>query len=170
MFTSIEIPEAFECPISHQIMVDPVSTVEGDTYDRLGIEEWLKDNLTNPSTGEDLSSNILITNKVLRSQIKEFVDKNKIAFINELVEALFSKNKEKSKLVLDLGVTIPWNSNEETYVACISNARKKFIEGIKNNDADCVQAFLDFGYPVDFWIKRAGLLCILLLFMGPTIF
>ncbi|XP_073271248.1 E3 ubiquitin-protein ligase PUB24-like [Primulina huaijiensis] len=37
----IEIPQYFICPISLQIMKDPVTTVAGITYDRESIEQWL---------------------------------------------------------------------------------------------------------------------------------
>ncbi|KAL2328402.1 hypothetical protein Fmac_021829 [Flemingia macrophylla] len=37
----VEIPQYFACPISFQIMEDPVTTVTGITYDRESIEQWL---------------------------------------------------------------------------------------------------------------------------------
>ncbi|KAK6138165.1 hypothetical protein DH2020_028101 [Rehmannia glutinosa] len=37
----IDIPQYFLCPISLQIMRDPVTTVTGITYDRESIEKWL---------------------------------------------------------------------------------------------------------------------------------
>ncbi|XVF69273.1 hypothetical protein PTKIN_Ptkin11bG0067800 [Pterospermum kingtungense] len=38
----MEIPQYFVCPISLQIMKDPVTVVTGITYDRESIEQWLK--------------------------------------------------------------------------------------------------------------------------------
>ncbi|XP_028756775.1 E3 ubiquitin-protein ligase PUB23-like [Neltuma alba] len=37
----IEVPEYFVCPISLEIMKDPVTTATGITYDRKSIERWL---------------------------------------------------------------------------------------------------------------------------------
>lgn len=37
----VEIPQYFLCPISLEIMKDPVTTVTGITYDREKIEQWL---------------------------------------------------------------------------------------------------------------------------------
>ncbi|KAM3374279.1 E3 ubiquitin-protein ligase PUB24-like [Capsicum galapagoense] len=37
----VEIPQYFLCPISLQIMKDPVTTITGITYDRENIEQWL---------------------------------------------------------------------------------------------------------------------------------
>ncbi|CAL9205606.1 unnamed protein product [Musa hybrid cultivar] len=38
---SVEVPQYFTCPISLQIMKDPVTTITGITYDRESIERWL---------------------------------------------------------------------------------------------------------------------------------
>ncbi|GLU19113.1 hypothetical protein SLE2022_353790 [Rubroshorea leprosula] len=38
----IEVPQYFLCPVSLQIMKDPVTVVTGITYDRESIEQWLK--------------------------------------------------------------------------------------------------------------------------------
>ncbi|KAL2540970.1 plant U-box 24 [Abeliophyllum distichum] len=46
----IEIPQYFLCPISLQIMKDPVTTVTGITYDRESIEQWLLAAAAQPST------------------------------------------------------------------------------------------------------------------------
>ncbi|KAG8374046.1 hypothetical protein BUALT_Bualt11G0090200 [Buddleja alternifolia] len=41
MDDNIEIPEYFICPISLQIMKDPITAISGITYDRESIENWL---------------------------------------------------------------------------------------------------------------------------------
>ncbi|GKU93742.1 hypothetical protein SLEP1_g7310 [Rubroshorea leprosula] len=38
----IEVPQYFLCPVSLQIMKDPVTVLTGITYDRESIEQWLK--------------------------------------------------------------------------------------------------------------------------------
>lgn len=38
----VEVPQYFVCPISLQIMKDPVTAITGMTYDRESIEKWLK--------------------------------------------------------------------------------------------------------------------------------
>ncbi|KAK7337322.1 hypothetical protein VNO77_17888 [Canavalia gladiata] len=52
----IEIPQYFMCPISLQIMKDPVTTITGITYDRDSIEHWLftNNNTTCPITRKPL--------------------------------------------------------------------------------------------------------------------
>jgi hypothetical protein len=43
-------------------MVDPVSTMDGHTYERQAITDWLENNDTSPSTGEILKDKSLIPN------------------------------------------------------------------------------------------------------------
>ncbi|XP_028126044.1 E3 ubiquitin-protein ligase PUB24-like isoform X2 [Camellia sinensis] len=70
----IEVPQYFICPISLQIMKDPVTTVSGITYDRESIEQWLlmaKDTITCPVTKQPLSSDSGLTpNHMLRRLIQ----------------------------------------------------------------------------------------------------
>jgi len=33
-------PPEFYCPITHEVMVDPVVAQDGHTYERQAIEEW----------------------------------------------------------------------------------------------------------------------------------
>ena len=51
-----KVPEVFFCPITHELMRDPVSTVDGLTYERSAIETWLATNDTSPLTGKQLAS------------------------------------------------------------------------------------------------------------------
>ncbi len=37
----IEIPEEYMCPITQELMLDPVFTYDGQTYEREAIENWL---------------------------------------------------------------------------------------------------------------------------------
>ncbi len=62
----------FLCPITHEIMKDPASTIDGHTYERAAIESWLKNHDTSPLTNEKLASKILIPNHQLKSLIAEF--------------------------------------------------------------------------------------------------
>ena len=46
-----EIPHEFKCPISREIMTDPVVTSDGHTYERSIIEQWFLTTTTSPLTG-----------------------------------------------------------------------------------------------------------------------
>ncbi|MCC2667386.1 MAG: hypothetical protein K0S63_1302, partial [Gammaproteobacteria bacterium] len=38
---NIEVPDAFECPITAEIMLDPLMASDGHSYERIAIEKWL---------------------------------------------------------------------------------------------------------------------------------
>lgn len=74
----VEIPEFFVCPISLQIMRDPVTAISGITYDRESIENWLfKGNNTCPVTKQPLPSDSDLTpNHTLRRLIQSWCTEN----------------------------------------------------------------------------------------------
>ncbi|CAM9003615.1 unnamed protein product [Rhodiola kirilowii] len=75
--TSIIIPEDFRCPISLELMKDPVIVSTGQTYERDFIEKWLKaGHLTCPKTQQPLTNTTLTPNYVLRSLIGQWCEAN----------------------------------------------------------------------------------------------
>ncbi|CAK9169370.1 unnamed protein product [Ilex paraguariensis] len=73
-------PEDFRCPISLELMTDPVTVSTGQTYDRASIQKWLKSgNLLCPKTGEKLTSTELLPNTSLRKLIQQFCSDNGIS-------------------------------------------------------------------------------------------
>lgn len=67
-----EIPYEFICSISQDIIIEPVKTIDGFTYDRQSIEKWFKKSNISPLTGLELESKILIPNLDLKKRIKNF--------------------------------------------------------------------------------------------------
>jgi actin beta/gamma 1 len=75
-----DVPESFRCPISLDLMFDPVIMSDGFSYERVDAEEWLQDHTTSPLTNNTLSSTQLISNVTLRHSIEEYqalVDKQR---------------------------------------------------------------------------------------------
>ncbi|KAI4304640.1 hypothetical protein MLD38_040120 [Melastoma candidum] len=71
------IPDDFRCPISLELMKDPVIVSTGQTYERTCIEKWLEDgHETCPKTQQPLSSTALTPNYVLRSLISQWCEAN----------------------------------------------------------------------------------------------
>ncbi|KAL3339530.1 hypothetical protein AABB24_028232 [Solanum stoloniferum] len=63
-------PPEYLCPLSHQLMKDPVVLASGQTYDRPFIEKWLnKGSRTCPETKEVLPNSDLIPNLLMRKLI-----------------------------------------------------------------------------------------------------
>ena len=69
-----EVPDDYICPITAEIMTDPVFTMDGFTYERAAITEWLRDGDTSPLTGATLESKRVIPNLTLRSMIRRFTE------------------------------------------------------------------------------------------------
>lgn len=75
----IEVPQFFICPISLQIMKDPVTAITGITYDRDSIEHWLfrNKNTTCPVTKQPLPLDSDLTpNHTLRRLIQSWCTQN----------------------------------------------------------------------------------------------
>jgi len=68
------VPDEFCCPLTHDIMHDPVVTVDGLAYERSAIAKWLTRSQSSPLTGAPLASTLLIDNVSLRGQIRRFLE------------------------------------------------------------------------------------------------
>ncbi|KAL7118987.1 hypothetical protein ABFS83_02G035500 [Erythranthe nasuta] len=74
----VHIPYHFRCPISLELMCDPVTVCTGQTYDRSSIESWVgTGNTTCPVTRVPLSDFTLIPNHTLRRLIQEWCVANR---------------------------------------------------------------------------------------------
>ncbi|WVZ73751.1 hypothetical protein U9M48_022028 [Paspalum notatum var. saurae] len=72
------VPSNFLCPISLDMMRDPVTAPTGITYDRGSVEEWLqRGNSTCPVTGRPLRPEDLIPNHATRRMIQEWCVANR---------------------------------------------------------------------------------------------
>ena len=69
-----EVPDALCCPISMEIMRDPVIAADGHTYERAEIEAWFANNRTSPKTGAVLPHGSLIPNHAAKAMISDFLD------------------------------------------------------------------------------------------------
>ena len=66
-----QAPASFYCPVSMELMADPVIVATGHTYDRRCIETWLaQGNRTCPVTGMRLRHLELVSNHALRNAIE----------------------------------------------------------------------------------------------------
>lgn len=71
--TFITIPKDFCCPISLDLMRDPVIISTGQTYDRSSISRWLEEgHCTCPKTGQMLPNTRLVPNRALRNLILQW--------------------------------------------------------------------------------------------------
>ena len=69
-------PSDFKCPISKELMDDPVVTDGGGTYERECIEEWLSTHTRDPETNAELESRRLVPNRALLRVISAWKQKH----------------------------------------------------------------------------------------------
>lgn len=65
----------FICSITHEIMIDPVITSDGHTYERSAIEKWLNYNNHSPMTREIITKDSIVPNIALRDIISKHFKK-----------------------------------------------------------------------------------------------
>ena len=67
------VPKEFICPITSDIMNDPVIAEDGNTYERAAIVQWFEDHNTSPLTNVVLESKKVILNRALKSLIDSYI-------------------------------------------------------------------------------------------------
>eukprot|EP00727_Mastigamoeba_balamuthi_P002597 m51a1_g12334 hypothetical protein (514) ;mRNA; r:489056-490673 len=68
-------PREYLCPITLELMSDPVVATDGFIYEGSAIKRWLRTNSTSPMTGAPMDPAPLIPCKTLRSAILEFKER-----------------------------------------------------------------------------------------------
>ena len=77
MCSTLEYPDNFLCPITYDIMHDPVSARDGHTYERSAIQRWFDEGKrSSPVTNEIMLSTDLIPNHFVKAQISTWRDQN----------------------------------------------------------------------------------------------
>lgn len=133
----LQIPNHFQCPITMELMKDPVTLSSGITYDRESIETWLNaGNFTCPVTNQFLRNFDQIPNHTLRKMIQDWCVENRLYGVEriptprvpvtsgEVSEILFYlkfsvKNLDQSGVLESLNVINKWGFESERNKLCI---------------------------------------------------
>ncbi|KAK7349405.1 hypothetical protein VNO77_06745 [Canavalia gladiata] len=87
---------SFYCPITQDVMVDPVETSSGQTFERSAIEKWFAEgNKSCPLTLIPLDTSILRPNKTLKQSIEEWKDRNTMITIATVKGKIQSGNDDE---------------------------------------------------------------------------
>jgi hypothetical protein len=90
------IPDEFRCPISLDLMKDPVIVASGHTYDRNSIAQWINSgHQTCPKSGQRLIHMALIPNYALKSMVHQWCQDNNVPLIDDSSSS-FSKSESSS--------------------------------------------------------------------------
>jgi hypothetical protein len=68
-------PAQFICPLSNQLMSDPVVAADGVSYQREAIMDWMRLRDVSPVTGQPLGSAVVQPNYALRAAIASEIAK-----------------------------------------------------------------------------------------------
>ncbi|KAI8006440.1 U-box domain-containing protein 43 [Camellia lanceoleosa] len=91
----LEPLQSFYCPITGDIMVDPVETSYGHTFERSAIQKWLADCNLCPITKSPLNASLLRTNKTLQKSIEEWKDRNTMITIASMKVKIQSDKEQE---------------------------------------------------------------------------
>jgi len=69
-----DLLETYVCPISQEIVTDPVIAEDGHTYERISIENWLKTHSTSPMTSQPIGKK-LVPNFKAKTTVLELQEK-----------------------------------------------------------------------------------------------
>lgn len=118
--------EAFTCPITQEIIKDPVSSKYGHLYEKKAIEDWIEKNHKCPMTNNPLEQKDLYANFAVKSAIEQFVKLNDS--INK-GEIKYNSNVEESK---DNQMPEQIQSMQQT----MNKLRKDFVDSHKAEDLE----------------------------------
>lgn len=99
------IYDAFVCPLTKQVMRDPVTLENGQTFDRESIEKWFKEcrdsgrKLVCPLTLKELRSTDLKPSIALRNTIEEWTARNEAAQLDMARRSLNLSSSESDVLL-----------------------------------------------------------------------
>ncbi|KAF7816503.1 U-box domain-containing protein 1-like [Senna tora] len=94
--TAHNVPDEFRCPISLDLMRDPVIVSSGHTYDRTSIAQWINSgHHTCPKSGQRLIHTALIPNYALKSLVQQWCYEKNVP-VNELTSSSSSSTWDES--------------------------------------------------------------------------
>lgn len=101
--------DSIYCPISYQIMENPVITPSGFTYERKFLEEWLITNPSCPMTGQYVDNELLVPNRIMKNIIDDIKRKNidiknapdKYTYVKFFCTYFFYKFVDKMRMIKD---------------------------------------------------------------------
>jgi hypothetical protein len=71
---SCATPDEYSCPITHEIMIDPVLASDGYSYERTAMEAWINSGkVVSPMTNVELKSPTLTPNRSLKLLIERYL-------------------------------------------------------------------------------------------------
>jgi hypothetical protein len=90
----------YKCPISHEIMIEPVIAADGHNYEKENIELWFQTSggTSSPMTNEVMRTVMVFPNTTLRTHIREWIETIKNKNIPEEISSLVDTYYETKRM------------------------------------------------------------------------
>ncbi|XP_076898619.1 U-box domain-containing protein 43-like [Bidens hawaiensis] len=133
----LEPLQSFYCPITGDVMEDPVETPTGHSFEREAIEKWLAaENNVCPVTKTPLKASALRTNKTLKQSIEEWRERNIMIVIGSMKSRIVSNEDEEvisclgklEGLLLERDVHQEWVMMEDYLLVLVSLLGTKNVQ------------------------------------------
>lgn len=141
---TMHVPREFICPISHDVMHDPVIDEFGFTYSKSAIYEWVFKNMkrTCPMTGEKYSSRRMPTNYFAKSSMACWWDKY-LSKLRPMAEespmnSIRNQLKDKNKRLRSL---------TEVMESSVENASMPELTDLLDQSVELVDMMIADGFP-----------------------
>jgi hypothetical protein len=124
----MKIRDEFLCPITYELLREPVVASDGHTYEKAAIEKWLRSNRTSPRSGQNMDD-LLVRNTNMKKLIQDMIDEGgKGLYTNDAFdrERLFDVFAEKVIVLKCLGPPeSDWNmqSFQVSHLGCIGGRK-----------------------------------------------
>ncbi|XVF30932.1 hypothetical protein REPUB_Repub16aG0101900 [Reevesia pubescens] len=149
------LPEKFKCPLSGQIMGDPVALGSGQTYNRPDVQKWLNEgNLTCPLSKQVLSHTILTPNCLVRELISHWCKERGIAlpkvykdidgemvtevdrtYLNSLLEKMSSSLSDQKEAAKELRILTKTTPSCRAVICEFTGAISKLLSPLSESES-----------------------------------
>jgi hypothetical protein len=148
------IPHELLCPISTDLVEDPVTTMDGFTYERKNIERWFQTHETSPCTNLVLSSLDRTPNYGLKQQIANWINAKDVisrhASTGNRFNALFQSPLSTSNAALPSSITM--KDLYEIVFRTTKGLYKSFVLHHRNtlliSSAERAEAYIESSSPI----------------------
>ncbi|XP_057477812.1 U-box domain-containing protein 21-like [Actinidia eriantha] len=129
----LTIPSHFKCPISLDVMKDPVALSTGITYDRESIEKWIESgNHTCPITNQVLKSLEPIPNHAIRKMIQNWCEENKSRCVERIPTPRVPMTSFEASEILSRLAEARRRGDAEGCLAAVGKVRGLMAESERN--------------------------------------
>ncbi len=140
------------CPITRQIMTDPVADHDGNTYERDAIMQWLSTHNTSPITRRHMTAAELIPNRVVRELLEAARQTAQVAAYNITTPITQTAENITGIIVLDASGSmstscdIPGESSGMTRIDLTKYSARVIIESLRPGDRMGIITFSSKAY------------------------